>query len=379
MTFYANDVHPIPPDHGADDCDDQLPLISRVGRGIKGDSSRVRITDPDSCVETYLEGGHYDEGDKMWHSEWVSENINGGELKYQYNLRPYTLPRTFTITFIYTRPGRHEWSWTTPAIPYIWSTNGQDGPNHDEPEHIVGTGIATLFLRTMHTSWKENLVYPIDPDTGKPYPRSYFNAPNQGQAWTSNITFGFGGDIEVPDLDDIAKIIGITKDQLVEILEGNNVTINGIEANNLVKYIDKCDDRDLKHLHNDLGFGTTGRVHSNTAFGGEASVKAYIDKLNEDMGEDVDDKVAKLKAHINNLYGIIDNLVSHIYGATLTQDTIGTPSSNVPDGSGCKINWSLGTSFKIPQGNINVLSDDQSNSILTHDAASTKIGDLKGK
>lgn len=335
MTFYANDVHPIPPDHGADDCDDQLPLISRVGRGIKGDSSRVRITDPDSCVETYLEGGHYDEGDKMWHSEWISDNINGGELKYQYNLRPYTLPRTFTITFIYTRPGRHEWSWTTPAIPYIWSTNGQDGPNHDEPDHIVGTGIATLFLRTMHTSWKENLVYPIDPDTGKPYPRSYFNAPNQGQAWTSNITFGFGGDIEVPDLDDIAKIIGITKDQLIEILEGNNVTINGIEANNLVKYIDKCDDRDLKHLHNDLGFGTTGRVHSNTAFGGEPSVKAYIDKK---IQEGVEDAVSTA------LGDVFSKLGGVIYGGLNYDDDTGQLSLNV-------------SNAKIAVGNMNVFTN----------------------
>lgn len=247
MTFYANDVHPIPPDHGADDCDDQLPLISRVGRGIKGDSSRVRIVDPDSTNETYLEGGYWDEADKSFHSEWISENINGGELSYQYNLRPYTIPRTFTITFIYRRPGRPQWSWTTPAIPYIWTLDAAGKPDED-PDHIVGSGVATLFVRAgKDKPWNERLHYP------KGTTRDDFNAPEAEEGWSATITFGKGGDVELPNFDELAKIIGISKNDIFNILDDKSFTIDGISAKNLIEYINKCDKRDLDHIHADHG------------------------------------------------------------------------------------------------------------------------------
>lgn len=136
--------HHINPDRCADFCDDQLPVFSRVGRGIKGNSSKVEIASDSKC-ETKLKGMTYDEATKTWSSDWVSENINGGCLSYQYNLRPFTIPQTFTITFIYRRPGRDEWSWTTPAIPYIWQT-GDDGQPTD-PDHMVGSGVATLYIK----------------------------------------------------------------------------------------------------------------------------------------------------------------------------------------------------------------------------------------
>ncbi len=232
MTFYANDVHPVPPDRCADDCDDQLPLIARVGRGLKGDSARVRISDPDTISETHLESGYYDASDGTWHSDWTSENINGGHLYCQYNLRPYTDPRTFTITFVYKRPGRPEWSWTSPAIPYIWSLDPSGKPNTGA-EDLVGSGVATVFIKTNHGDWTECLNYP--PGTN----RNDFNAPQPGEGWSATIRLGKGGDIEIPDFDDVAKVIGITKSQLFDILDGRTVTINGINARNVIDYVDK--------------------------------------------------------------------------------------------------------------------------------------------
>lgn len=293
MTIYKNDVHPINDSRHADCCDDQLPLISRVGRGMKGDSARVRITDPDSCTETHIEGGYWDEGSKTWHTDWISENINGGELKYQYNLRPYTIPRTFTITFIYKRPGRHEWSWTTPAIPYIWTLDPAGEPD-ENPDHVVGSGVATLYCKTMHDgAWSinrdERLWYPHDPDTDEPYPREDFNPPNPEAGWSATVTFGFGGDVDVPDFDDLAKFIGYPdKSYIYDILENNPVTFHGITHSNLIEYIDKCDDRDLTHIHQDLGFGTSGRDPHTGGFGGQNSVKAYIDKRFDDLNFDFD-------------------------------------------------------------------------------------------
>lgn len=235
MTEYANNVHPIPPDHCAPDCDDQLPLIARVGRGPKGDSARLVAVD--NCDETYLHAGYYDQNGEF-HSEWVSENINGGELSYQYNLRPYTIPRTFTITFIYRRPGRHEWSWTTPAMPYIWSIDPNGAPE-ENPDHTVGSGVATLFVRTNHSSWNERLHYPINPDTKRPYDRSKFNAPQAEEGWSATITFGKGGDVEVPDFDELAKVIGVSKQDIFNIIEGNTININGINAKNVIDYVDQ--------------------------------------------------------------------------------------------------------------------------------------------
>lgn len=284
--------------HHAPECDDQLPLLAHVGRGLKGDGFIVRLSDPDDCTQTYLEGLSFDEATKEYHSEWISENINGGELSYQYNLRPFTDPRTFTITFIYRRPGRCEWSWTTPAIPYIW-TMSEPGLDSD-PDHVVGSGVATLYVRaSKKDQWNERLHYP-EGTSGKDY-----NAPAPEEAWSATITFGYGGDIELPNFDDLAKIIGCTKGDIINILEDNSVHWNGIEADNLLDYIDKCDKRDLEHLHKDLGFNKPG--HSDTgAFGGEDNVKDYIDKkygnlynIIEDMRFNVDVEPVKLSTKLN--------------------------------------------------------------------------------
>lgn len=342
---------PINHDRCAPECDEQLPTISVVGRGPKGNSAEVNISDPDTCSETYLEGGHWDEIDHTYHSDWHSLNINGGELSYQYNLRPYTIPRTFTMTFIYRRPGRCEWSWTTPAIPYIWTTDPA-GVLDDNPDHIVGSGVATLFIRTMHDEeWNERLHYPEGTT------RDDFNSPDPEEGWSATITFGKDGDIEVPDFDDIAKIIGITKEDLYNILEDNSITINGIEASDLVDYIDKCDKRDLDHIHADLGF--TDTVHEATeAFGGFDTVKEYIDA-----------GIGKASDQINNLYNMVNAIVAHICGAKVELVPIEEVDTiEIPDDMALKITWNDDENPEapaIPTGNINVFSGSQANYIRT--------------
>lgn len=287
--------HRIHPDRCAPDTDDQLPLISRVGRGLQGDSCKVEIASDSNC-ETILEGSTFDAATKEWKSEWVSENINGGCLSYQYVLRPYTIPQTFTITFIYRRPGRKEWSWTTPAIPYVWSASDTGEP--EDPDHIVGSGVATVYIKTTdEESWREKLVYPES--TG---PDDY-NTPGAEQPWTVNLEFGIGGDIEVPNLDDIAKIIGVTVEDIKKLVAGDTITINGVQAGDLIEYIDKQDDNHLKdaldHVHADLGFNETGHPDSG-AFGGEDTVKDYIDKGDEDSKTFIENALGDI---LNKIYG----------------------------------------------------------------------------
>ena len=329
-------------DRCAPDCSDQLPTFAVVGRGLQGDGFKVELHEGDNCHETYLEGITVDSATGEMHSEWVSENINGGVLSYQYNLRPYTNPRTFTITFIYRRPGREghcEWSWTTPAIPYIWTVDN-DGNEEEKPDHIVGSGVATLFIRTMHTDWNERLHYPEGTT------RDDFNAPEPEEAWSSTITFGLGGDVEVPDLDDIAKVIGISKEQLITLIKSKPTTIHDFNCTNLLEYIDQCDQRDLDHIHADLGFCDSDHDDEG-AFGGEDTVKEYIDK--------------QVKAVVSNL---INSLGDLIYGVTFNPD--GTIKTR-PAGK------------YVPVGNINILSSTAANSIMTHSDTTPTTGDLKGE
>lgn len=234
--------------HFADECDDQLPAISKVGRGIQGDDFFIKISDPDTCTETYLEGWKHDNVSGVTSRKWVSKNINGGELYYQYQLRPFTSPQTFTITFIYRRPGRCEWSWTTPAIPYIWDANGDGQPDVDD---IIGSGIATLYVKTVEEQiWKEKLVYPDG--TG---PLDY-NTPSPLEAWTSNIIFGYGGDVEVPTFPQLDKILGVPDGTCINIL--NDVKNAFAGSDNVKDYIDDLWEQFLSHVE---GNPTIDREH----------------------------------------------------------------------------------------------------------------------
>lgn len=403
--FYPNDVghhhdHCCDDEHkSADCCDDQLPLFSTLGRGIKGDSFKVRVAS-DNCTETYLEGLYYDEASKTWHSDWVSENINGGELSYQYNLRPFTDPQTFTITFIYRRPGRFHtgietpdhnnhngdccWSWTTPAIPYIWHV-GDDGSIADT-DNTVGSGVATIFVRASkseawNTKKHERLHYPAGTT------RDDYNAPLPEKAWSATITFGHDGDVQLPNFDDLDKILGVNPGDTLKIVKDNTFIIDGVSYTNYRDYVDKNDKKVkkevLEHVHKDLGFqetGADGTDHGyNNQFGGEKDVKTYIDKKVkglqdqidelEDRIDELEDDLAAANKHIYNLYGLLDDIINHIYGASKSEVNDGdSSSSTVPDGKGWKITWN--PNAKIPQGTLNVYGgDDLSKWIKSHDNA----------
>ena len=335
--------HKIHPDRCAPDCDDQLPLLSRVGRGIEGDSYKVEISSDSNC-ETILEGSTFDAATKEWSSEWFSENINGGCLSYQYKLRPGTVPATFTITFIYRRPGRKEWSWTTPAIPYIWTVDEDGNKNPGDPDTMVGSGVATVYLKkTTESAWKDMLVYPEGTTAAD------FNTPAAKKPWTVNISFGIGGDIEVPNIDDLAKIIGITVDDIKKLIAGNTITINGITASDIVDYIDKQDDNHQKaaldHVHKDLGFNSTGHAASG-AFGGYDNVKAYIDAKDSALGSRIDGLEDDLTGDINGLKTYVNNALNDILSKIYGGGTLGS------DGN---ITWP--NTSKIPVADLNVFSN----------------------
>ena len=325
--------------------DDQLPIISRVGRGIHGDDYKVEISSDAPC-ETHLAGSSFDHTTKEWTSEWVSENINGGCLSYQYKLRPYTVPQTFTITFIYRRPGRPEWSWTTPAIPYVWSADDDGGKQPGDPDAVVGSGVATIFIKDgKDKPWVEKLVYPEGTD------REDFNAPEQGEAWTSNLYFGVGGDIEVPNLGDLALILGITEEQIKQIIQGTTGVIGG--SDNMKDYIDDQDGKVLDHVHEDLGFDD-GFLPGD---GGDTSVKEYSDgKASEIQGE-----VDASKADIDKINATLADILAKIYGG----GTIGA------DGH---ITWP--NTSKIPVADLNVFSGGTpSNSTYTDAIRSRALSD----
>lgn len=333
--------------------DDQLPIVSRVGRGIHGDDFKVEISSDAPC-ETHLAGSSFDHTTKEWTSEWVSENINGGCLSYQYKLRPYTVPQTFTITFIYRRPGRPEWSWTTPAIPYVWSIDDDGGKQPGDPDAVVGSGVATIFVKDgKDKPWVEKLVYPAGTD------REDYNAPEQGEAWTSNLYFGVGGDIEVPNLGDLALVIGITEEQIKQIIQGSTGVIGG--SDNVKNYIDDQDDKHvdeaLDHVHEDLGFDE-GFLPGD---GGSTSVKKYIDDKASQIQGEVDASKADIEALRKYLKNALTDILAKVYlGGTLGEDgNITWPNAN-----------------KIPIGDLNVFSaSSPTNSTVANAIRSRALSD----
>ena len=438
-------MNPMPPNHHSEEpwdgfprfvdhrcapeCDDQLAVFSGIGRGLRGDGYKVVIkSDVDS--ETYLEGLAYDAATNTYSSEWISENINGGQMLYQYNLRPYTNPQTFTITFRYKRPNRSEseWVWTTPAIPYIWDA---DDDGFADTDGIVGVGVATLFMKkTTDPYWvsgdiptnydmddahdnQEKLIYP------EGWTRDMFNAPLPGENWTVNLQYGIGGDIDAPNIDDLAKILGITVQQIRNIIAdtgGDQITDpdHNISANNIKDYIDAIDD----HIHDDMGFddhliGDDNDVVRNT-------IKKYIDGLRADLYKnlgitDPSDTDAKKYNIVNNLSLTYTQKYGSNAGTTTTHTTIkayidarcddlqegltavegraSAAETNITHinnsladivnkffgggtiGSDGHITWP--NNNKAAVGNINVLSSTTANAILTH--TGTAAGDLKGE
>ena len=94
---------------GAHDCDDQLAIHSRVGRGIQGNSVSIDIFDDESGEnKTILTCKEYDPVTQTYKEVWTSENINGGKLTCEVQKNFTTNPPTFKLRFDYSRPGRSE-------------------------------------------------------------------------------------------------------------------------------------------------------------------------------------------------------------------------------------------------------------------------------
>ena len=234
---------------------DQLPLLSHTGVGLKGDDYHVVISDPDAPNATYLKGMKYSHETREWTTDWISENINGGMLKYQYNLRPYTDPQTFTITFKLDRPGRPQWQWTTPAIPYIWDA---DNDGHGDVDGIVGVGVGSLFLKKTTENWNATKYEPHSEDEAKVaqekmvYPEGWgrddLNAPLPYQPYAVALEYGIGGDIDAPNIEDLAKILGISVTKIRNIIAGGHDQIEGlINGDNFYEFITENDDEIRDH------------------------------------------------------------------------------------------------------------------------------------
>lgn len=101
-------------------CTDQLPLLAQVGRGIKGDSARIRtVTSDDGAIRVVTES--YDAATRQWNLESTTKNIAAGTLKLEYNMHPEDNPPTFSMVFTHQRVDYPEQAWVmeTPRIPYI--------------------------------------------------------------------------------------------------------------------------------------------------------------------------------------------------------------------------------------------------------------------
>lgn len=122
-------------DRGAEMCGDQLPIYSNVGRGIEGNSFFVKLkTNTDDT--TILQGESYDPARGTWQQEWETLNINGGRLKFEYKIDSPE-PNQFQFTISYERVGhpQHNWTWTSPAIPYVDNFNY---PTFEALDEILG-------------------------------------------------------------------------------------------------------------------------------------------------------------------------------------------------------------------------------------------------
>lgn len=347
-----HDCHPH--SRHAPDCDDQLPLFSTVGRGIKGDTYRVTVIRQDSD-EMYIKGEGFDQATKEWYDDWESNNLSGGELlPIEYNYRPFSDPPTFTMTFKYRHPSipgkegspYEEWSHTTNAIPYY--------PNEADANNLIGSGVANLYVRDGVTSpWvqveRHGMEPPdiVDSSDGRwgqiNWPEGYepkdFRTPGPNEKWAATITFGIGGDIEIPNLDNLAKILGWSKEKLINVVNGVPGAMDG--SDNVRDFI----------------LDQIGPIPGLPAEGGTTNVKVYIDNqvssLNqritnlEQTVEGLRQTVTNLQQTINNMGGKYDralaDILSKIYGG---------PTLNA-DGT---VNWNTPTTAKIAVGNMNVFS-----------------------
>lgn len=362
---------PPPPDRCAPACDDQLPIFSRVGRGIKGDDITAHVEERDGHIYLVVE---QIDGATGEHTILIDRAIDGGYLEYEYNLNPFNDPATFTLTFHYDHP-KHElnWDWTTPAIPYLWHVDPETG----EPQatDIIGSGVSSFFIKKTYDEWatptdaqtphtvaeaadiQEKLLYPNG------WRRSQFNAPDATDKWTVNLTYGIGGDIDAPNLEDIAKIIGMTPDNIEDLVEREIPTqSDAIPSDmNVKEYVDALDE----HIHEDMGFGdilvndgdadtqTPKRntikkwldwIISRLGFGdlinpgNNITVKQYIDNGDDSLQDQIDALTAKYDQ-------ALADILNKIYSGSGT---------NIMDPDTGEITWGVASSNKIPIADINI-------------------------
>lgn len=306
------------PDRAVPERDDQIPIYSVMGRGLQGNGFEVRISDPDTTNETYLEGWKYDEASQTYEHVWDSENINGGELSYYYNLRPWTIPQVFTMTWVMRRPNRPQWSETTPAIPYIWDADGSGQPSVDD---LVGSGLGNLWVREgTNAEWKEQLVFPSGTTAAD------FNSPGPLEPWSGNITFGFGGDIELPNLDDIAKILGWSRTEITNVLNDVAGALDG--SDNVKDYID---DKDAILQEQITNIDERVTILEEKVEEIETNITNIITNINE-MGTKYDTALTEI---LNKIYGggTIDPDTGEItWGRPLEDDLIAIGNVNIYTG-----------------------------------------------
>jgi len=159
----------------------------------------------------------------------------------------------------------------------LWDVDDNDSPNIDQ---VIGSGIANLFVREGVTAPWVDMERRGDPvslpefenNSGRwgqlNWPRSTagpwrHNAPNPNEIWAATITFGWGGDVELPNLDDLAHILGTRRPNLENLLSNRPtiITPDGdredgwVDGNgnmlNIGQRFRTLDD----HIHFDMGFG----------------------------------------------------------------------------------------------------------------------------
>lgn len=199
-------------DRCAPQCDDQLPIFSRVGRGPKGDSIHAKIEVIDGHTHLLIY-----ENDELIEDQI----IDGGVLTYTINRVAGTSTPCFTITFVYDSPvDTQDWSFTTPPIPYDGNFSG-----------TVIPAITTVFTKNLDT----NVIHDV---TVYPAGWSDDDKADFGDPWTATITYGAE-----------AEYSGVAPDIQIP-------TVAGV----------------LDHLHADLGWGD----HTFAGDGGSDTVESLV-------------------------------------------------------------------------------------------------------
>lgn len=365
----------------ADCCDDQLPGVSKVGRGIPGNSFYIDCYDDEQDENlTYLIGKEFDSVTKQWNEVWRSDNINGGRLQLFYHLNPQDSPRSFTLTFVYSRPSKYDdgtemshkrtvWGFVTPAIPYLYTN-----------DPMMGSVVGTLFLKDHQAEtddkYKDMLTYPAVANSV----RDPFNAPLPpgGKDKITNAEDVRTGDrpedesthmpdgtewnvyLDVTEMDEMASITGLGRNILLKIIKGVTEQIKPskegrsddfqldfktIKSDNIKDYID-----DMLERENTLRHQEDEKIH-----------EEIIEKYNE-----LNERIEELELHYGEAQAIIQQIVNKFAG------------SNTINWTGKTITWSLDGKAAI--GNINIYGmpgGTGSKGIRTHEGNDT--GDIRAQ